>query len=1110
MYDNFEKLSSFRLGIRRTCRIMKLFVLCFALGIGICYSNDNYSQTARVSLHLKNKTVQQVLSEIEKKTEYVFFYQDNVLDGNRKVTVNTDNRKVADVLDEILTPIGNTYFVSDRQIYVVKRSESSVAAEIKKQLRQVKGKVTDESGEAIAGASVVEKGTTNGTTTDEQGLFTLEDCDNRSVLQVSFIGYKTWEIAVGKLDFIDIKLEPESTLDEVVVVGMNIRQTKRSVTGAMSRIETKELKQSPVANLNNALAGRLPGLISVQSTGEPGADAANLYIRGIGSYSSNTAPLIVVDGLPRGMGSFSQIDPNEVESVAILKDASSSALYGIQGANGVIVVTTKRGAANQKNVIDFTGQVSAMQPIRLPEMINLYDAALFYNENDKNMGLTPRFTEAALQSIRDGSEPFLYPDVNWLDEILRDQAYQNQYNVNISGSSNKVRYFASGSYLKQSTLLNHGDVFKENYRQTPKFDRYNFRSNIDIDATKRLAVQIDLAGRLEERVGPAQGFANTFGTISTLPRFAMPIYNPDGSFGNGSEVLHPYTPNPLGMITRAGYYQGFTNVLYGTLSAKHDLDFITDGLTIQSYFSFENNNYKHTGRTQNFDSYWYRGLDIHKNPLYQQYQVYSRLSTWGSSSIERSNYFDVRLNYDKQVGRNAITAQLLANRTLRVLNDELPYAYQGVSGRFVYGYNQKLFLETNLGFNGSENFMPDKRYGFFPSFSLAWLMSNERFMAGQDVVKYLKWRGSYGVVGNDNIGGQRWLYISDFGPSDGYPFGNAFRWAPGYHENRVGNSYITWERAKKSNIGFEAGLFDGETLFLSLDVFHERRTNILTTPGTVPDYIGIVNLAPRNSGEVVNRGIDGEIRLKQQWGDVGFFTNLNLTYTKNKIIRNDQPTPMFPYQGLRGYPIGYELGYEAIGFFSSEEDIANSPVQRFSSTVLPGYLKYADTNGDGEVNTYDRVPIRVFNIPNLMGGISLGMNYKNLDISMLFNGAAGGTIFRQPRDLDPIQLKRWTDENRENAEAVVASNAENNKVSSTFYLENTDYLKLRNMEIGFTIPNRWTALANLTSGRLFLNGQNLLVFDRLKIKDRDPETWGGTAIPYPIQRVFNIGLNVKF
>lgn len=1101
-----------RHGIRKTVLLMNLSVFLLLITMFQVLAVGTVAQT--ITLSEKNIPLAQVLDKITSQSGFYFLYDDESIQNEEVISIEMKEVSLDNALDRLFASTRLQYTKKGKTIVIkpslAKPQKTAPTRNQETQDKIISGQVLDEHGNAVEGVTVLVKGTTSAATTNDEGRYQIHVPSGGNILVFSNIGFETMELAIEDQSTWNVTLHSAiSSLDEVVVVGMNIRQTKRSLTGAMSQIETKELKQSPVANLNNALAGRLPGLISVQSTGEPGNDQSNLYIRGIGTYGSNTAPLIVVDGLPRGQGSFSQIDPNEVESVSILKDASSSALYGIQGANGVIVVTTKRGAANQKTAIDFTGQFSSAQPIRLPEYMDLYNSALYYNENDINTGLSPRFHESALESIREGTEPYLYPDVNWLDEILRDQANQSQYNVNISGSSDHVRYFASGSYLNQGTLLNHGDVFKANYGLSPKFDRYNFRSNIDINATKRLDVQIDLAGRLEQRAGPSSGFGHVFSAISLLPRFAMPLFNPDGSLGNGSEVLHPYEPNPYGQVTQGGYYQDFTNVLYGTLSAKHDLDFITDGLSIQSYFSFENNNRKHTARTQNFDSFWYRGNDQHHNPVYQQFRVFSRLSTSGWSSIERSNYVDVRLTYDKQFGKSDVTAQLLGNRTLRVLNDELPYAYQGISSRLVYGYDKKLFLEANLGYNGSENFPPDKRYGFFPSFSMAWIATNEAFMSGQNIIEYLKLRGSYGIVGNDNIGGQRWLYITDFGPGGGYPFGNSFNWASGYDESRVGNSYITWEQAIKSNVGFEASFFQDDILNVNIDVFHERRTNILTTPGTVPDYIGISNLAPRNSGEVVNRGIDGEVRLNKRWGDFGFFTNLNLTYAKNKILKNDQPTPAHPYQDLRGYSIGYELGYEAIGFFESEEDIANSPVQRFSSSVLPGYLKYVDQNGDGVVDSYDRVPIRIFNIPELMGGVSLGINYKQFDVSMLFNGALGGTILRQPRDLDPIQLERWTPENKLNAKAVVASNAENNKVTSTFYLESTDYLKLRNMEMGFVFPTRWTNFVKVASGRLFINGQNLLVFDRLKIKDRDPETWGGAAIPYPVQRVFNIGLNVK-
>ncbi|MBE8721552.1 TonB-dependent receptor [Sphingobacterium sp. Ka21] len=974
------------------------------------------------------------------------------------------------------------------------------------------GKVSDESRRPVAGATIQLKGTDRQTKTDDEGNYRIlipANFSGTAVLVFSSIGFETIETNVNNKGSTDVSLKPAiGDMDEVVVVGMNFRQTKRSVTGAMATIETKALKQSPVANLNNALAGRLPGLITVQSSGQPGQDAAAMYIRGVGTYGPNRAPLVVIDGLPRGQGNFSQIDPNEVESISILKDASSSALYGIQGANGVIVVTTKRGSSSQKPNIDFTTQQAIQSPYRLPQNMSGYDIAKYWNEWDINSDLLPRFSEQALEIVRTGADPYLYPDVNWFDEILKSSSPQSHYNLNISGSSNRVRYFASGSYINQGTLLKHDDEFFDNYGVKSKFDRYNFRSNLDIEATSLLSIQIDLAGRLENRVGPGSGFESIFSHLTNMSPVALPVFNPDGSLGAASNVEIPYYQNPYGSVTRGGYYTNTTNVMYGTLSAKHDLGFLANGLDAQMFFSFENNNYKGTSRLQQFDMFWYRGADQQGAPIYQQTDVGTRLTTSGTSAIERSNYLDFRLNYRKNWNEHNFSAQVLANRTLRVLNDELPYAYQGISGRLTYNFKNRYFVETNMGFNGSENFPPTRRYGFFPSVSAGWIVSDEPFMEVSGI-NYLKVRGSYGVAGNDQVGGNRWLYISDYAPGGGFSFGESPSGRPGYNENRVGNRFVTWERSQKSNVGFEVSILPKDALQLTFDVFREYRANILTAPGSVPDYVGIGNLAPRNTGVVLNRGFEGELRFNKSWNDVRIFSNLMFTYARNKVLQNDQPTPMYGYQNLVGYEVGYTIWYKALGFFNSEDEILNSAIQNFDSKTIPGDVKYMDVNSDGVINAYDRVPMQVQNIPRYMGGLSIGATYKGFDISLLLNGAMGGTADMVPSSRDIAQLQRWTSESAENARLPAPRRSENNALYSSLLLHNTDYIKLRNMELGYEIPPQWLKSVKLSAVRVFVNGQNLAVWDKLWIKDRDPEATSSWDVPYPIQRIVNFGVNIK-
>lgn len=989
----------------------------------------------------------------------------------------------------------------------------------------ITGIVQDVNGEPIIGASVIQDKTSNGVITGVDGSFSLNVPEGAKVV-IACLGYQDNVITVGKQTHFVITLQDSAEfLEEVVVVGMNNRQTRRSITGAVSTIQTKELVQSPVANISNALAGKLPGLITVQSSGEPGADAANLYIRGLGTYGSS-APLVVIDGLPRNKADFDMLDPNEIESITILKDASSSSLYGIQGANGVVVVSTRRGGGNAKPKISFTVQQALQQPIRLPETMSSYQQALYHRATDFNDGQPMRYTDEVLEIIKSGSDPYQYPNTNWFDVVLKEHSWQQQYNINISGSAgkdNRVNYFISGSYINQGTLLNHEDVFRKNYGVNSKYDRYNFRSNVDVQATKRLNIRIDLAGRLETRVGPSESFPYVFQVITSRKPSSQAIYNPDGTLAAGSALEIPYQNNPYGVITQSGYYTHQSNVMYGTVSAKYDLDFITDGLTVQAYFSFENTNNLNRIWRQSFEQFWYRGLDKDGNDFYQDYTTKGRLAASTSSYVERYTYYDIRLNYDKTFGKHQINAQLLGNRTLKNLQyQEYLYAYQGLSARAAYNYAQRYFLEINLGYNGSENFPPGKRYGIFPAFSAGWVLSDEPWLNSPDWLKILKIRGSYGTVGNDQIGGDRFLFITEFGPGgthahagaatiypSGYYFGTTNGGtlaAGGHNEIRVGNEFVTWEKAKKANVGFDLSLFHNNAVNLTFDYFYEKRDNILTAAGSVPDYVGIDNVAPRNSGKVLNQGLEAELRImKQVSRDFSFFANFQVTYAKNKVLENDQPTPKFDYQDLRGYEIGYDLGYKSLGYFKDQADIDNSPKQNLGLDPIPGDVKYQDTNNDGIVDVDDRVPIKCFSVPTFTGGLSLGINWKGFDFSMMFSGATGGTARLWAYDSSIINLQRWTESNKD-ALLPIAHTSANNNVTSDWNLMSTDYLKLRNIELGYTIPSHLLNRIKISSARVYINGQNIAVWDKMWLKDRDPESAGSGTLPYPLQRIFNIGL----
>lgn len=561
--------------------------------------------------------------------------------------------------------------------------------------------------------------------------------------------------------------------------------------------------------------------------------------------------------------------------------------------------------------------------------------------------------------------------------------------------------------------------------------------------------------------------------------------------------------------------------MYATVSAKYDFDFITPGLSAQLYFSFENTNNLNRIWRQTFEQFWYRGPDaITGEPVYQDYTADGRLEATTSSYVEKYTYYDLRINYDREFGKHTVNAQILGNRTLKnIQSSEYMYAYQGLSFRAAYNYAQRYFAEFNLGYNGSENFPKGRRYGVFPSFSAGWVLSDEPWLKMPEWIKIFKIRGSYGTVGNDQIGGDRFLYITEFGPGGGlgsiFPYGYYFGTtnggtlsAGGHNETRVGNAYVTWEKARKTNVGFDLSLFEGNVLNLTVDYFHERRDNILTAAGSVPDYVGITNIAPRNSGKVLNQGVEGEIKFyKSVSRDFSIFSNLQVTWAKNKVLENDQPAPAFDYQDLRGYEIGYALGYKAIGLFESQEDIDNSPVQNFGP-VIPGDIKYLDKNGDGVIDPSDRVPIKCFSVPTLTGGLSLGFNLYGFDFSILLSGALGGSarLWTYPSSI--INLQRWTEDHKD-AILPVAHTTANNNVLSDQNLMKTDYLKIRNIELGYTFPAEWMRKIRISNARIYLNAQNVAVWDKMWLKDRDPESAGSGSLPYPLQRVFNIGLRFE-
>lgn len=1068
---------------------------------------DVHSQS-RFSLNSRQIALHKLLEWVETKSEYRFLYNYKTFPKDEKVDVNFKEATLPEILDKVLAK-SFRYKMLEGGLVAISESAADIT---------VTGKVMAENGQELPGVSIQLKGTSKGTATDVDGNFKITVPEN-GILLISYLGYEPKEVPVkGNTQLPVIRLKPsEAGLNEVVVLGYGQKQTRQSITGAVSSIQTKELKQSPVANLSNALAGRLPGLITAQHSGRPGSDDAQLFIRGI-STTGATNPLVVIDGLPRGDANIGQLDPNEIESVSILKDASSTALYGIQGANGIVLVTTKRGKDGPPN-IQVNMQYALQQPTNFPRFLSSYESGVLENEAAKNDGMPAVFTDQELEYYKTGLKPYDYPNTDWYSEMIRKNSPQKTLNINIGGGSKYVKYFVSGSYLRQEPIYNRAN---ENiYGVKYKYDRFNFRSNVDITLDKNTDLQVDLASRLENRTSPSGDRGSNeffFVVLSQMTNRLTPRLNPNGSIASGT--LREDFYNPYGLITRNGYLDAYWHSTNGSVALTRKLDFITPGLKVKGLFTFENYGDINFALDQEFDSYRYKSVPGGEG-TYTQHRKATSLQRSGASSGERYYYYDLKLMYDRDFGKHAFSGLFLFNRNYRSQSGNLPRVYEGFVGRIAYNYATKYYLEFNAGYNGSENFPPGKRYGFFPALSAAWVLSNENFMKDQSLFSFLKMRFSHGYVGNDQVGGERWLYVSDYARGSGFTFGSVASGTSGYYENRVGNTAITWEKAAKTNLGIETG-FMKDKLKFSVDLFNELRKDILVAAGTIPGYMGITASLNRNMGRIQNRGIEAELNMYTNAGPVGVFAKVNYQYVKNKILEQDEPKLAYPYQSKVGHPIGYDLGYIAEGLFQSQDEINKSPKQTFAP-LIPGDVKYKDINGDNKIDEADRVMLPMLNVPTNYFGATFGIDYKGIDVSVLFQGAAGGRqIFSSQLTANyresyrPIHEGRWTPENAANATFpalhLSESNMSNNFISSSYWIRKTDYIKLKNAEIGYRLPAHLLKRVKIKNARIYINGMNLISWDNVKDLGIDPESntggrWGWQ--PYPIMRVFNAGITIN-
>lgn len=1005
------------------------------------------------------------------------------------------------------------------------------------------GVVRDENNEPMIGVSVVIEGTTSGTMTDNSGRYSISYLLEKDRIRFSYIGYETVTETLNGRTSLNVSMKPaESIMDEVVVVAYG-QQKKVSVTGAISSVSGEDLLKVPVANIGNMLTGTLSGVSSVQYSGQPGADVPEIFVRGIGSLiAGNSTPLILVDGVERNMYN---LDPNEIESINILKDASSTAVFGVRGANGVILVTTKRGSVS-KTSINASISYGVQVPTRMVEMINSYEWASLHNEAMLNDGKPDQrvFSETALEAFRTHSNPLIYPDVNWTDMLFEKYSPQTQGNVNISGGTETVRYFASVGFLDQQGFFKNFDL---DYNGNFAYSRYNYRVNMDINMTKTSLVTLNIGGVLEKRNSPNvnQDANQLFRQIYwATPMGGAGIADGKWVLSNSNIIGSSYIgKDGLSAYYGRGAVLASNNTLNVDLAFEQKLDFITKGLKFNikgSYntgFSLD----KHTGTTVNsYTPYYLKDLDWYTpapnidetDPnaiVLVRSGVAGDKSYWESSGMARDWYADISLGYNRSFGDHNTSGLLLYNQSKRYYPDktqysEIPTGYVGLVGRVTYDYKTTYLAEFNVGYNGSENFAPGKtRYGLFPAFSIGWVASQEGFMSSLDFIEYLKIRASYGIVGNDKYspsGEQlRFLYLPDaYYSGGGYNFGSGSSrfWSNGFYAAGVGNPDVTWEKSYKKNVGVDLNILNNR-LSTNIDMFWENRKDILWYPQTYPTYMVVVPVL--NLGEVSNRGFEVQMRWNDNIGEFNYYANLNISYAKNRIEFMDEIPSKYAHTLKTGLPVGQPFGYKVRGFYyEGMPDVADH-----SWVMREGDVVYEDLTGDGKITDEDMTAIGYPNYPLLNGGLTLGFRWKGLEVSTLIVGATMTSRVLQETFRTPFEEKmdgpvmryqyenRWTTENRDNALLPIMSFdgiSNNYRKDSELWIKDASYLRLKNVMISYTVKNQNLKKIGITELRPFANAYNLFTLDKLKFID--PESPTSDRPAYPLMLVMNVGINVNF
>lgn len=1089
----------------------------------------SYTQNVTFNLDLQNKTEKEVLEYIENNSEFIFLYEDGLLNENRRVSLSGRNKTIDVVLNQLFANGNIEYRIKDRQITLNRRHNS--IANPQQAGVVIKGIVTDEKGETLPGATVMEKGTQNGMVTDIDGNFELKVSSTQATLVVSFIGYITQEVPLKGQKTITIVLkENTQQIDEVVVVGFG-KQKKESVVGAIQTVKAGDLK-IPTSTLSNSFAGRIAGVVAVQRGGEPGADGANFWIRGISTFASNTSPLVFIDNVEVSIGDLNALSPEVIEGFSVLKDATATALYGARGANGVMLITTRSGKNMEKARINIRVENSFTQPTKTVKVADGVDYMIARNDAvlNRTPDAQPYFSQEVIDATRNNLNPYIYPNVDWQDYLFKDFATTQSANVNVTGGGKRVTYFISATLNNDNGMLKKDpqNTFNNNINQL----RLSIQGNIGVTLTNTTKANVRLNTQILDYSGSATSTGDLYSSIFKSPgvMFAPVLPAQKGEdhilFGNKNGGPHDGRYfNPYAEMV-SGYSTKNESTMIASMDIEQDLKFITEGLKIKGLVSFKN--WSTTNVVRSFTPYYYGITTYDKNAGGQYTFDYENikkgttaLSTTPSNGGDRLLNYQLSLDYARtfndvhDVGAMVVYLQRdYNNNAPEDFYATLPTRNQGFAGRVTYAYDNRYMIEANFGYNGSENFSKGNRFGFFPSVALGYNISNEKFFEPlKNVVSSLKIRGSWGKVGNSSTD-SRFPYLTyvNLGGA-GFTFGDNWQnTANGAIITRYGAPGAKWETGTKMNVGFDLNLFS--SLSISADVFKEVRKDIFMQRNIVPAESGITgDLMPyANLGKVQNGGVDLSIEFNKALSkDLIVSAKGSFTYAKNKLLEADEPEYQWDYQSDINKPLNCARGLIAIGLFKDEDDVKNSPEQTYSPNLKPGDVKYKDLNNDGKIDDNDMTQIGDPTVPQIVYGFGGSMQYKKFDFSIFFQGIAKTSLMMsgihpftsdQTTLLDFIAKDYWSESNpnpdAEYPRLISNLDNHNNFKNSTYWLRNGAFLRLKNIELGYTYK----------MARLFLSGQNLLTF--APFKHWDPELGNGKGLTYPNLRVMTIGLQLTF